>query len=668
MGGPYAGYVDGSTNVASFNFPAGLALTPAGDSLFIADCTNDAVRWFSDLNNPSASQVYTFVNAGNGISRPVAVVVDGATNVYVLNRGNGANGCVLEFTNNANFFDFPDYGPLLAWPAVTNNTFPLTNATAMALGGSTNLYVVCNSNQVVRVAIGGVSSVIASGTNSFGTNGPTVNLRGITLRSDGRLALSDAGNNGIWLLTPTNNAVASKFTGFHGAGDTNGPPFLVAFNHPENIAAADGGWLVVADRYNHKIKTIDAAGNVRRLFGVSSNLWWGGAGSLDPDGHQAMPGLSDGLVDSMEELGSVQAREPVGLAIAPNGTVYDTEVYYGVIRAASATGLSNTNGVSTTVPPLFNAPNGIALDSAGANLFIADKSNNVIEELNFGNNQTTPYLGAADGILYPVDVAVDASNNLYVLNQGTGGNGSILEFDPFKNLLAVKATGLTMPTAMTLDGYGNIFVAGRNGQVWAFGSGISNQIAGVTNAGVDLEGIALFDDGTIAVSDAGNQVIWQINPITKVVSLLSGQIGVSGNTLGTTNFAKFNSPHKIIRVAGNLALVADTGNNRLVVMNRAGAVTNALVSTNSLVWFGRAGDPVVPGNDRFVSMSAPIGLAVGANGTVYDSEATYIRGLQNTGLSGPAPGPFDVLPYFSGPGGVALDSGGSHLFIADPAD
>ena len=96
----------------------------------------------------------------------------------------------------------------------------------------------------------------------------------------------------------------------------------------------------------------------------------------------------------------------------------------------------------------------------------------------------------------------------------------------------------------------------------------------------------------------------------------------------------------MLRAAGNLVVVADTGTNQLVVMDRSGAVTNALVTTNSTVWFGRSGDPVQPGNYRFVQMMSPVGVALDNAGAVYSSETLYdnIRKTPGTGLRPPAGG------------------------------
>ena len=98
---PYAGDVNGNTlTTAMFNGPQGMALDPSGTFLFIADYNNNAVRLVSQVGNTAASTTTTFANATTSgttaINHPVAVIVDGATNVYVLNHGTGVNGAVLH--------------------------------------------------------------------------------------------------------------------------------------------------------------------------------------------------------------------------------------------------------------------------------------------------------------------------------------------------------------------------------------------------------------------------------------------------------------------------------------------------------------------------------------------------------------------------------------------
>src|SRR3989442_428393 len=77
-----AGYVDGDTaTVAQFNTPYGIALDPTGNTLFVADRDNNAIRRI-DL---AGGQTYTFAtNQINKyqINQPVGVAVDGDGKVY----------------------------------------------------------------------------------------------------------------------------------------------------------------------------------------------------------------------------------------------------------------------------------------------------------------------------------------------------------------------------------------------------------------------------------------------------------------------------------------------------------------------------------------------------------------------------------------------------------
>jgi hypothetical protein len=539
--------------------------------------------------------------------------------VYVLSRGNGTNGTLLQF--NGSYYGAYGFAFLVA-----TNASGLVNPTALALDSLTNLYVTLNNNTILRITPAGASAVVGVITNAG------VALHGITVLNNGLLALTDAGNNGIWMLDPATGA-ASRFTGFHGPGDVIGPPEIAAFNYPEMIAQAAGNLLVVADRGNHKVKAIDSLGQVTRLYGVSSNYWVEGSASAG-----ILPGWEDGTVCSVDALGCPEAREPLGVAVAPDGSVYTTEVYYHIIRHTTATGFT---GPVAGCLPLFNGPTGIALDTSLSFLFIADTANDAVEILDLNLNQTTNFLQAAQGIVQPVDVVVDAVDNVYVLNQGAGGNGSILQFDSFGNLLATNASGLASPSAFALDSSGNLYVTCQGGTIQEFSSGQGKIIATITNStAVQLQGIALFDDGTIAVSDAANHVLWQVDPTTSAASLLTGAIGKPGSTLGSAAFARLNQPKRLARSLDDLLVVADGGNNRLVVVDRSGSVTNVLVSTNSLVWYGRAGDPYGPGNSLFIPMVSPVSVVVGSDGGVFDSEPANnaLREVLATGLTNPGPG------------------------------
>ena len=618
----FYGYKDGNTAQDSqFNFPTAVATDPSATLLFVSDYTNNAVRYITLTGNAGTSLTGSFATSTNGVLRPIGVLVDSSTNVYVLNRGNGTtNGSILEYRG----VHAADGNPPILLASIAIN---LTNATAMTMDGLTNFFVTVRSNMVVKIAPGGVKTTVGVITNA------KTSLQGITILDNGSLALTDSGNHSIWIMNPGNTSLSNNaivLTGFNGQGYTPGETNFAQFNQPEGISKAGNNQLVVADRGNNMVRLVDAnTGYASRLYGVKSNLWVQGTAQ-----NGIYPGWWDGTVDPNEnDVGSVEARQPYGVYVAQDGSVFTSEVYYDIIRKVTVTGLSGPGPL--VAPPLFNSPRGIAVDVSGTFLYIADKANNSVDVLDLINNTTTQYLTAADGINSPSAVAVDQLNDLFVLNQGTGGNGNLLEFDTYGNFIGTDLAGLSSPTAMTIDFSGNIFIAELNGAIQELSGITSNTVVTITtNGAVQLQGIALFDDGTIAVSDSGNHVLWQVNPVTKLITRLTGSIGVPGNTISATA-AKLNQPHQLIEASGNQILIADTGNNRLSMVSRSGAVTNILKSTNSIVWFGRPGDPYGTNSTKWVSMMAPFGVAIGTAGEVYDSEVVNndIRKILNTGLA-----------------------------------
>ena len=326
-----------TTTGAKFNFPAGIALDPSGTYMFVADNKNNAIRYIYGVGNPSSSVTFSIYNNKNGVNHPIGVAVDSSTNVYVLNYGKtGKDGSLMVF-NAATLINY------FYIPPIATRTTKLTNAAAITLDNLNNAYITVQGNRVIRVTPSGVTTTVGI----IKTGKPA--LTGIAYLSNGTLAISDAGNNGIWIMDPANTNLlgnAVQLTGFHGAGDTNGAPSVASFNHPEGIIQGGNSILVVADCYNNQVKLVNTTnGNVTRLFGVPS-YYWKNAINL------ATKGWNDGTVNPVEFLDTVQSRQPYGLALGPGGTVYDTEIYYDLLREATGTGLPPIPPPPPTAPTI----------------------------------------------------------------------------------------------------------------------------------------------------------------------------------------------------------------------------------------------------------------------------------------------------------------------------
>ena len=138
--------------------------------------------------------------------------------------------------------------------------------------------------------------------------------------------------------------------------------------------------------------------------------------------------LSSGTVQATAaELGN-----PFGVAVGPTGTIYIADTFNDVIDAVNPTtgvitviaGTSGVNGPASS--GLLYSPRGIALD--GNLLFIADRDNNAVEELNLTTDTLTTIAGngtfgdSGDGgpataaeLASPSAVAVNSSGqNLFI--------------------------------------------------------------------------------------------------------------------------------------------------------------------------------------------------------------------------------------------------------------
>jgi hypothetical protein len=313
----YLGYADGITlSQALFHTPCGIVVDSTGQYLFVADRDNNLIR-FLDLD---AGWTWTFdIAATNLIKKPIAVALDSLNNVYVLNRGTtnsiSTNGTVVEFD--------------LWGDAVATNAVRLTNAAGMALDGDGNIYLTVQSNKLIRIDAGTTNRTTIAANFPAGTS-----LQGIVVKHNGLIAACDSGRNGIYLVDPATGIVTTN-AGFHGAGDftTNGnniaSPSTAKFNRPMNVAEAGDGSLIVTDYGNNRVKRVLASGVVTNLYGVTLKYWGG-----------TYPGWYDGTVQVPDSIvPNVQARMPMGVAFAPNGTVYTTEDYYHTIRKVTGAGL-----------------------------------------------------------------------------------------------------------------------------------------------------------------------------------------------------------------------------------------------------------------------------------------------------------------------------------------
>jgi sugar lactone lactonase YvrE len=445
-GGPRTGYTSGAGHVngdigseAEYHTPCGLAMDSSGDYLFVADRDNNAVRLLQfDVN-----WTYDIVGEdqnGNAITnlfnKPVGIALDNADNLlFVLNRGKGTDGNVLEFD--------------LIFGTIATNLAKITNAGGITVDTLDNIYVTA-SNKVIKVTSSGVSNVVATITASGAS------LQGIAFKQNGLLAVCDAGRNGILLINP-NTGIVTTNAGFHGKGDffnaNNVDPSNTArFFQPAGVAETGDGTLIVADYGNHRVKRVLASGAVTNLYGVSSNDW------VNP-----YKGHTDGTVVVPDQLGGVAARQPNGVAVAPDGTVYVTEDYYHIIRHVTGAGLK-----PVVWPPA--APTGLDATAGYGQVVLqwtasSGATNYNIKRSLFSGGPYTNTLAITAATNYTDTNVIDGTNYYYVVSASNSGGESV-------NSSEVSATPLFSPVPTIF-----LPIAATSGQVnltWSTSAGATS--------------------------------------------------------------------------------------------------------------------------------------------------------------------------------------------------
>jgi len=502
----------------------------------------------------------------------------------------------------------------------------------------------------------------------------------LLLRNDVQLpSIKATGGTMSLLSNPTiANARVGTFAGNGIASFFNGTPSSSEFNAPFAVAADAAGTIYIADRKNHMIRKITAAGIVSTLAGT------GQAGFQEGEGIAA------------------QFSSPSGVAVDAAGNVYVADQGNNRIRKITTAGQVSTLAGSgqpghTEGPALtaqFKFPTGVAIDAAG-NVYVADSANQCIRKISSAGLVTTlcgnGNQGYGEGppafaqFNNPVGVAVNAAGTVYVADQGNNriravtpagvastfaGDGNAAFKDDNGGLAEFHS-----PMGVTVDAAGNVYVAdSANHRIRKITPAKTvSTLAGDGNAAFRDDagslaefhsptGVAVDVAGNIYIADQFNNRIRQIT-FVKIVSVLAGD-GARGYRNGPGAMAEFNSPTGVtVDAAGNI-YVAEQAGQRIRKITPAGVVSN--FAGNGVMGFAE-------GSDSTAQFSYPTGIATDASGNVYVADALNARirkitpaGVVST-LAGTTAGftnGSSSVAQFRFPMGVAVDATGN-VYVAD---
>ena len=563
-----------------------------------------------------------------GLAAPTGIAVDGSGNLYVVDSGNNRIVRFPKPLNQANQFpdlvigqtslntNNPNAGGISA-STLQLNTGSGAFQAYITFDASGNLWVADTGNNRVlgyragdltaNPPVSGPSAFVVLGQLDFASSGfnsaqPSTSLNGInaptglTFDQGGNLYVSESPSNArsrVLVYTPP--FISGKpATRLIGVVPSNVVPQPLPVSE-QQFAQSVGGLFLL----NNGVGVVDSANNRLLVFNPLSQFT---SNTLTQQA-QLVFGQSSNFSIGRANQGRAEPG-PDTLAFPTAVAVIGTEIF--VVDAGNNRVLAipySANAIGTAVGVLgqdafnFYAPNlvegrefrfvgssfdaGIAADltSSTPHLYVADTYNNRVlgfrdlrtlmagakadlvigqpdfqhVEVNYPFNDSTK--PTASSLHNPVGLAVDPAGNLYVADTG---NGRVLRFPtPF-------SSGANFPSADLVLGQPSftvspIHVASAVTMSAPYGLAFATN-NGLLVSDVNLNRVLLFQ-GTSATFTSG-----------MAATLVFGQpdfTSAAASTSGELN--RFNGPHHIATDVDDRLYVADSGNGRVLIFDRAPA-------------------------------------------------------------------------------------------------
>ena len=403
--------------VAGLNVPNGLAIDSSGD-LFISNATSASTGGYLTVLSPTTTSVFgqsvtsdtatTFMEAG--ASQPTGLSFDSSGNLYIANEPPAPSVSVTVV---------PVATGTLFGQAVTADTQATLKSTVAGLTGivvdqSGNLYISSSTaaTSVVPAATGTLfgQSVTANDETVLAVTSGINVPQGITTDSAGDVFLGNTATDTVSVVAATSGTifgqsvtagVATVLTAATGLADS---PVYLAYN---------AGDLFISESAS------EGSGDIQVIAPANSTIFGQSVLANTPttlEGGSSVYGPEGMAFDSSGDLFMASEEGSITVLPAASGTIFGQSV--------TANAAATLNALPSA--PALRGPRGIAFDSSG-NLFIAVSGSNDVEVLPaasgtiFGQSvtaNTAVTLTAATGLSNPQGVAVGATGNLYIADNG----------------------------------------------------------------------------------------------------------------------------------------------------------------------------------------------------------------------------------------------------------
>ena len=714
------------------NQPVSLTVVNGGNAVFSVAATGTpplSYVWSFNGTNLPDGLINTVV--GNGLlDSPSGVTFDAHGNLFIADTLHeyiykmDTNGNLVTVAGNGTAGFSSDGG------AATN--VALDNPFGLAVDAAGNVFFAENAGDRIRkVDVHGIISTVAgSGLEGFSGDGGAATNAGMDLPaavvvdSTGNVYFADSSDQRIRKVDTNGIITTVAGNGTAGFAGDGGLATQASLYYPEGLALDAAGELFIADTSNQRVRKVDTNGIITTVAGN------GGTADSGDGGLAVNASVDDPFAVAVDVYGD--------LFIADTGhdsiRKVDAMGYISTVAGDGTSGYTGDGGPAVAATLLM--PFALTADPVG-NLFIADTGNNALREVTLSagypnlilNNVTSANAGTYQVMVYNPWAGVTSSivtlNVVFtpaitnqpaaqtVINGGSAafsvaatGTGPLTyqwQFDganlPNGIIATVAGNGtvgfsgdggaatnshLSTPSAVAVDGFGNLFIADTsnqrvrrvdvNGHITTVagngGNGYLGNGGAATNASLYFpSGVAVDADGNLFIADSLNQRIRRVDTNGFITSVAgNGSAGYAGDGGAATN-ASLNYPSGVAVDASCNLFIADMDNQCIRKVDVTGLITTVAGNgTNSY-----SGDGGAATN---ATLNSPAGVAVDARGNLFiadtdnnrirrvdaDGLITTVAGTGYTGWFGDGGAATNATLYY--PKGVAVDGSGN-LLIAD---
>jgi sugar lactone lactonase YvrE len=578
------------------------------------------------------------------------VTCDIQGNVYVVDSNNykikkitptGLVNTIVNGLNGTRLVDvkFDLAGNLFYTDAVAGYLYKLPNVQRL----STNPSIQVPGTTVTLFAGSGA----AGSTDGLGAAATFYNPHGIYPAPDGFIYVIDYGNHKIRRIDASGNVTTFAGTGV--GSFANGARLSAQFNRPQDCVMDGYGNLYVVDTANVRIRKIDASGNVTTFAG-------------------------SGVTGDADGIGAAASfREPSGITIG-GGNLYVTDFHGNRIRkivistAAVTTLAGSSSGVSGLIDGIggqtrFYYPTQIAYGPDG---FLYVATINAVRKVSMtgvvttlAGSSTAGYLdglGTAAQFNRPYGLAIDALGNVFV-SENT--NKTIRKITPAGLVTTFLKTTYEGMYRISIDS-GNLYISEFNNNRIYKVPGVAYldpevSIPTMSASTITSSALTIQNGITLATTNPANLANIQVPGTTPTVFAGSGAAG-SADGLGTA--ATFNVPYGVYAAPNGFIYVCDYSNHCIRRIDASGNVTRIA---------GLAGTSgSADGNGTTARFNFPEDCVMDSNGNLYivDTGNQTIRKIDVAGNVSTFAGQALVVGGTNGTGTAATFNGPTSITIA----